>query len=112
MNFRNEPTLDLRGKPAFHTQSSWNSSKGDAQLGVFLSRVEKELYTVIERPVRHSNLSQEEWKAIRSQADDRNVVIKKVDKGSSVVMWYRNDYITEAEKQLSDRVIYKQVSFK
>ena len=27
-------------------------------------------------------------------------------------MWYRNDYITEAEKQLSDRVVYKQVSFK
>ena len=34
-NFCNEPTLDLRGKPAFHTQSSWNRSKGDTHLGVF-----------------------------------------------------------------------------
>ena len=79
---------------------------------VFLSRVEEELFTVIERRVKHSNLSQEEWKAIRSLADDRNIVIKKPDKGSCVVIWDRNDYIAEAEKQLSNKVAYKQVNFK
>ena len=58
------------------------------------------------------NLSQEEWKGIRSLADDRHIVIKKADKGSYVVIWDRNDYITETEKQLSDKVVYKQVNFK
>ena len=55
----------------------WNTPKGEQHLEVFLTRVEEELFTVIERPVRHSNLSQEEWKAIRSLADDINIVIKK-----------------------------------
>ena len=40
-------------------------------------------------------------------ADDRNIVIKKADKGSCVVIWDCNDYITEAEKQLSDKAVYK-----
>ena len=79
---------------------------------VFLSRVEEELFTVIERPVRHSNLSQKDRKAIRSLADDWYTVTKKADKGSCVVIWDRNDFITEAEKQLSDKVVYMQVSFK
>ena len=68
--------------------------------------------TAIARPVRHSNLSQEEWKAIRSLANDRNIVIKKTDKGACVVIWDVNYYIAEAEKQLSDKDVYKQVSFK
>ena len=48
---------------------------------------------------------------MRSLADDRSIVIKKADKGSSVVVWDRNDYVMEAEKQLSDANIYKDVSF-
>ena len=111
-HFRNEPTLDFSEKPAFHTKSSWNPPKGESHLEVFLNRLEVELFTVIERPVRHSYLSQGEWKVIRSLADNRNIVIKKADKDSSVVIWDRNDYITEAEKQLADKVVCKQVNFK
>ena len=46
-------------------------------------------------------------------ADDRNLVIKKskADKGSYVVVWDRNDYLMEAEKQLSDKNVYKDVNF-
>ena len=78
---------------------------------VFLSKVEEELFTVIERLVRHSNLSQEVRKAIRSLADDRYIVIKKADNDSCVATWDRNDCIAEAVKQLS-KDLYKQVSFK
>ena len=111
-NIRNEPKLDFCEKPSFHTKSSWNHPKEDPHLKVFLSKVEEELFTVIERSVRNSNLSQEEWEARRSLADDRNIAIKKTDKGSCVVIWHRNDYIAEAEKELSDKDVYKQVSFK
>ena len=37
---------------------------------------------------------------------DRNVIIKPADKGPAVVIWDRNDYLKEAEKQLSDRSTY------
>ena len=39
-------------------------------------------------------------------------MIKKADKGSCVVVWDRNYYIKEAEKQLNDTNVYKDVYFK
>ena len=48
---------------------------------------------------------------MRALAGNRSIVIRKADKGSTVVVWERNDYILEAEKQLSDANIYKDVSF-
>ena len=48
---------------------------------------------------------------MRALADNRSIVIRKADKGSTVVVWERNDYILEAEKQLSDANVYKDVSF-
>ena len=48
---------------------------------------------------------------MRSLADDRNLVIKKAHKGSCVVVWDRNDFLMEAEKQLNDRNVYKEVNF-
>ena len=97
-HFRNELTFDFSEKPAFHIAPSWNPPKADPYLEIFLSRVKEELFTVIERPVTHFNLSQEEWKAIKSLAD--------------VVICDRNDYIVEVEKQLSDKGVQKHVGFK
>ena len=37
--------------------------------------------------------------------DGRSIVIKKVEKGSAVVVWERNDYIKEGERQLGDRSV-------
>ena len=88
-----------------------NPPKGYPNLEVFLSEVEKELFTVADSKLGYSNLSKEEWKAMRTLADDRTIVIKKADKGSCVVVWDRNDYIKEAEKQLNDANVYKDVCF-
>ena len=54
---------------------------------VFLSEVEKELLTVVNSKLGHSNLSKEEWKTMQTLADDRTIVIKKTDKVSCVVVW-------------------------
>ena len=59
---------------------------GNPNLEMFLSKVEQDLFKVIETPIRYSNLSDDKCKAITSLADDRNIVIKKVDKGSAVVI--------------------------
>ena len=48
---------------------------------------------------------------MRSLAGDRNLAIKKVDKGSCVAVWDRNDYLMKVEKQLSDKNVYKEVKF-
>ena len=57
-------------------------------------------------------MSKEEWEASRGLADDRSISIKQEDKGSCVVVWCRDDYIKEANKQLKDKTIYKDVNLK
>ena len=37
-------------------------------------------------------------------------MIKDADKGFKVVVWDREDYIKEAEKQLGDEEVYEEVS--
>ena len=41
--------------------------------------------------------------------NDKNIVIKGADKGSAVVVWDKEDYIEEAEKQLGDSDVYEEV---
>ena len=69
---------------------------------MFLSRVEKELFSDEMNDSTQSNLSGEEWTALRNLTDDRSIVIKGADKGSSVAVWDRDGYLQEASRQLRD----------
>ena len=60
----------------------------------------------------YSNLSKDECEAVRNLVDDRNIVTKKSENCSCIIIWERNDYITEAENQLKNEQAYKKVSFK
>ena len=111
-HFRNEISEDFSEVPAFSPKSSWNPPQGHPNLEVYLSQVENELFSIADEPIRYSNLSKEEWIAMRSLADDRSIVIKKADKGSCIVVWDRNDCLREAEKQLEDPNVYRKVAFK
>ena len=48
---------------------------------------------------------------MRSLENDKNVIIKPANKGSSTVVWDRLNYLEDAEKQLSDSNTYKEVKF-
>ena len=39
-----------------------------------------------------------EINAVYSLKNDISVIIKEADKGSAVVVWYREDYLKEAKK--------------
>ena len=111
-HFRNEPSEHFSKKPAFSPKSSWKPPEGLHNLEVLLSQIDNELFKTVETPLGYSSLSKEEWEAVRTLADDRNIVIKKADTGSCVVIWGRNDYITERQGQLQNEQVYKKVSFK
>ena len=89
----------------------WKPPKDYPNLKVFLNHVESDLFKAIERPLGYSNLSKEVWVVFRSRADDRNIVLKRADKVSCVIICDRNDYDKEAEIQLSSQNIYKSVGF-
>lgn len=52
------------------------------------------------------NLSNEEKEALNWLSTNENIVIKRADKGGGVVVWGRDQYITEAMRQLSNREYY------
>ena len=97
--------------PAFRPKSTWVPPKGHPCLEVFLSQVEAELFKMSSSSIRYSNMPKDEWDVVRSLADDRNIVIKRADKGSCVVIWDRNDYLLKAEKQLRDKKVYRDVEY-
>ena len=70
----------------FKPKSTWKPPMGHDNVEVFLSQMEHEIFKDLQSPLGYSNLSKEEWKAMRSLANDRNIVIKKADKGFHVVI--------------------------
>ena len=56
-----------------------------------------------------SSLFAEEWR--RNLVQARNILIKGADKGSSVVVCDRDDYLQESSRKLLDTNIYEDVKF-
>ena len=75
---------------------------------MYLSRLEEEVLSLDEK-LSYSNLTKWERNALYSLRDDPSVIIKEGDKGSSVVVWNREDYFREANSQLSDKAVYQDV---
>ena len=96
--FRDEPTPYFSEQPCISPKSSWSPPAGHYNLEVFLSQNEHELFRIPDTSITYSNLTKEEWQAIRSLSDDRSTVIKKTDKGSCIVVWGREDCLSDVEK--------------
>ena len=56
------------------------------------------------------NLSPEERRALRELKYNNDLVINKADKGSTIVVQNKTDYITDALEHLSDSVTYKELN--
>ena len=79
---------------------------GHPNVEVFLSQIKHEICKEVQSPLGYSNLSKQEWKAVHSLANDRNIVI-----GSCVVIWDQSNCIMEVEKQLNGKGVDKDVNF-
>ena len=93
-------------------KSKFNPHNMDEAIELHLSSLEEKLMKVeVEVPKdKFNNLTKSERKALYDLKNDTSIVIKSADKGSPVVVWDREDYIKEAEKQLSDEQVYEEVS--
>ena len=60
---------------AFRPESAWKSSKRHISLEVFLSCIEKELFSNEMNDSTQSNLSGEGWNALKNIADHRSIFI-------------------------------------
>ena len=90
----------------FRRKKNYNPPKNDAAIELYLSRLEEEILDINTR-LKFHNISKEERQAISSLKNDTSIIIKEADKGSGIVIWDREDYLKEAESQLSDEKVYE-----
>ena len=111
---------DLVGRPAFFDQippglvkfrpkSSWTPRCTDPCVNAFINKVQKSMIELTPRSRVTHNLTKEERESLGNLKSKGEIIIKKADKGSSIVVMNRSDYIGEAERQLSDTKFYKKV---
>ena len=76
-----------------------NPRNKDEAIEVYMSSLEEKLMKTEIPKDKYNNLTSKERQALYNLKNDKNIVIKGADKGSAVVVWDRQDYIKEAEKQ-------------
>ena len=106
-HFRN----DRRDIPInlFKAKSDFNLRKKGAPIEIYLSSSqEKLLKTEVPKDI-YNNLIKGKRDALYILKNDKTIAIKGADKDSVVVVWDREDYIKEAERQLGDTNIYAEV---
>ena len=90
----------------FHVKSDWDPPvQPSVALETFLEEVKFELANIkFNRP--EDNLSQGERKALKELSRDKNIVIKKADKGTTTVIMNRTDKLNEGQVHIDDRQPY------
>ena len=75
-----------------------------------LSQIEEKLLSCTEIKHSYYNLTREGRQTMCNLRNDQSIVKKEADQGSPVVIWDKKDYLTEAEKQISSKETYEEVS--
>ncbi|XP_072030155.1 uncharacterized protein [Amphiura filiformis] len=55
-------------------------------------------------------MTSKEMAALKKLKSNRNVIIKNADKGGAVVVWSKDLYVTEANRQLADETTYTKIN--
>ena len=92
----------------FKQKSKFNPKRKDTDIEIYLSRLEEKIFSLDKR-LSYSNLTKEERQTIYSLRDDTSIIITEADKGSGIVVWDREDYLTEGRTQLKDKGIYQEL---
>ena len=106
-HFRNEDNIHIINP--FKKKSKFNPKWKDVAIEYYLSRLEEDILA-IDTKLNYANLTREEREALKTLRDDTSIVIKEADKGSAVVVWDREDYLKEADRQLKDPSVYQEMS--
>ncbi|XP_072016901.1 uncharacterized protein [Amphiura filiformis] len=79
-------------------------------LDFFIDKCENDINKLdFKQSHRRRNTTVEEDKALKSLHNNPDIVIKPADKGGAIVVWRKDLYLEEAERQLSDNSTYQQL---
>ena len=106
---------NISNKDTFETlqirKSKWTPPEGQfSSLDFFIKKCRHDINKLkFNCNTKFSNLSSEEWSALKSLKKRKDIVIKAADKGGAVVVWRADLYQKEALRQLSDTSFYAKV---
>ncbi|XP_062599980.1 uncharacterized protein LOC134261570 [Saccostrea cucullata] len=105
-----EVLLEIMARHYVH-RSDWEPAPGKCgALESYIDAVESDIEKLLSVPDKTpDNLSKEERSALQSLKNRDDIVIKKADKGSTVVVLDKEIYMAEAQRQLSDERFYKKL---
>ena len=87
--------------------STWTPNPGKyPALDHYIDKCTQEIQQLHFQPLKHSNLTDEEWKALRELRQRTDIVVKPADKGGAIVIWQSDCYEKEIARQLSDSTFY------
>jgi len=90
--------------------SDWSPSTPDPTIETFCKTVRKEALKQInckERKTVPKNLTNGQLKCLNNLKSNKDITIKKADKGNAIVLMNTVDYLYEVETQLADEKFYK-----
>ena len=87
-----------------------NSRNKAAAIEVHMNSLKEKLMKIEIPKDKSNNLNSKEQQDLFDLKKDKNILIRSPGKASAVVVWHREDYIKEAEKQLGNSDVYKEVS--
>jgi hypothetical protein len=101
----------LEKHPFNRPKSTWEPPLGKCgALESYIDAVEEEIECILSKPnLTRDNLNKEERSALQTLKNRVDIVIKKADKGYTVVVMDRDKYLTDAHRQLSDECFYKKL---
>jgi len=108
--FACRPNLGNYTKSQFTDKSTWTPSDSNIDNDVL------DCITSISNDVKNlsiqkekKNLNQNEYQAIKDLKNNPNIIIKKADKGSAVVIMDKCNYVSEGYRQLNNAAHYKEI---
>ena len=89
--------------------SNWTRSSNPACVERFIERCKDEIKLIdLMSNNKASNISLSDSKALQALKKREDVIVKPSDKGGAIVVWQKELYSNEADRQLSDETFYRK----
>ena len=108
-NTNNEDSINKELQQKFKPKSTWRPNPPNRALDIFERSVKQEILKCKPKHSRHNNLTKQERIGLNALKDNPDIVIKKADKGSAVVIMNTTDYLREGYRQLQDTNFYQKI---
>ena len=96
---------------AFEENPTWWPPKLHKDITELCRLLKLEIYSLCNQPKHFSNLNRYELQALSDLRKNKDIIIKKADKNSGIVVMNRSDYETKIYNMLHDPLVYKKTTY-